>query len=80
MGRIEDIRILYNDWPYGIEEGVVHLVVWTKFELEDDPATDDLTPRARQEIEDYVTRTFRSRVPSDQVGLHVSSGVVSEGG
>ncbi|PLB45578.1 hypothetical protein P170DRAFT_246760 [Aspergillus steynii IBT 23096] len=63
----EDIKILYNDWPYGIEEGVVHLVVWTKFELEDDPATDDLTPRARREIDDYVTRMFRSRVPSDQV-------------
>jgi hypothetical protein len=42
-------------------------VVWVKFELEDDPGTDDLTPKARQEIEDYVQRTFRSRVPSDQV-------------
>ncbi|KAH8423153.1 GIG1 family protein [Aspergillus melleus] len=63
----EDIKILYNDWPYGLEEGIVHLVVWTKFELEDDPATDDLTPRARREIDDYVARTFRSRVPSEQV-------------
>ncbi|BCR94391.1 GIG1 family protein [Aspergillus luchuensis] len=63
----EDIRILYNDWPYGVEEGIVHLVVWTKFELEDDPVTDDLTPRARQEIEEYVQRTFLSRMPADQV-------------
>ncbi|PKX98300.1 GIG1 family protein [Aspergillus novofumigatus IBT 16806] len=63
----EDIRILYNDWPYGVEEGIVHLVVWTKFELEDDPATDDLTPRARKEIDDYVMRTFRSRMPAEQV-------------
>ncbi|GIJ82753.1 hypothetical protein Asppvi_001264 [Aspergillus pseudoviridinutans] len=63
----EDIRILYNDWPYGVEEDIVHLVVWTKFELEDDPATDDLTPQARKEIDDYVTRTFRSRVPAEQV-------------
>ncbi|KAK9653043.1 hypothetical protein HCH54_002986 [Aspergillus fumigatus] len=63
----EDIRILYNDWPYGVEEGIVHLVVWTKFELEDDPATDDLTPQARKEIDDYVTRTFRSRMPAEQV-------------
>ncbi|PLB37857.1 GIG1 family protein [Aspergillus candidus] len=63
----EDIRILFNDWPYGVEDGIVHLVVWTKFELEDDPATDDLTPRARQEIDDYVGKTFRSRVPADQV-------------
>lgn len=67
MWWLEDIRILYNDWPYGVEEGIVHLVVWTKFELEDDPVTDDLTPRARQEIEEYVQRTFLSRMPADQV-------------
>lgn len=42
-------------------------MVWTKFELEDDPVTDDLTPRARQEIEEYVQRTFLSRMPADQV-------------
>ena len=65
----EDIKILYNDWPYGVEHGIIHLVVWTKFELEDDPATDDLTPRARREIDDYVNETFCSRVPSEQVPL-----------
>ncbi|CBF75338.1 hypothetical protein AN3808.2 [Aspergillus nidulans FGSC A4] len=63
----EDMRILHNDWPYGLEEGIVHLVVWTKFALEDDLATDDLTPRARQEIDDFVKRTFCSRMPPDQV-------------
>lgn len=60
---------MYNDWPYGVEQGIIHLVVWTKFVLEDDPATDDLTPRARKEIEDYVNKTFCSRVPSEQVRL-----------
>ncbi|KAL4986103.1 hypothetical protein BDW68DRAFT_163943 [Aspergillus falconensis] len=63
----EDIRILHNDWPYGLDEGIVHLVVWTKFALEDDPATDDLMPRARREIDDYVKRTFCSRMSPDQV-------------
>ncbi|KAL4890051.1 hypothetical protein BDV59DRAFT_185587 [Aspergillus ambiguus] len=63
----EDIRILYNDWPYGVEKGIVHLVVWTKFALEDDAATDDLTPRQRQQIDEYVTRVFRSRMPGDEV-------------
>ncbi|KAK8198646.1 hypothetical protein M8818_006513 [Zalaria obscura] len=48
----DDIKILWNDWPYGIDEKIVHLVVWVKFDLEDDPATDDLTPRARQEIDE----------------------------
>lgn len=67
VDRAEDIKILYNDWPYGVDKGIIHLVVWVKFELEDDPATDELTPKARQEIDDYVQRTFRSRIPSDQV-------------
>jgi hypothetical protein len=63
----DDIKILFNDWPYGVEEGIVHLVVWTKFELEDDPTTDDLTERARKEIDGFVTRTFCGRVPDEQV-------------
>ncbi|KAI9876771.1 MAG: hypothetical protein M1830_005740 [Pleopsidium flavum] len=63
----DDIKILYNDWPYGIDERIVHLVIWTKFDLEDDPATDDLTPEARKQIDDYVNRTFCSRLPSENV-------------
>ncbi|KAL2795596.1 hypothetical protein BJX66DRAFT_336719 [Aspergillus keveii] len=63
----EDIRILHNDWPYGLAHGIVHLVVWTKFALEDDPATDDLTPRARKEIDDFVKQTFCSQISPSQV-------------
>lgn len=62
-----DIKILHNDWPYGVDERIVHLVVWTKFELEDDPATDDLTPEARQMIDGFVDRTFCTRVKAEQV-------------
>lgn len=65
--RIDDIRILYNDWPYGIDTDIIHLVVWTKFELADDPATGELTTEARDSIEAYVQRTFCSRVPAEQV-------------
>ncbi|MCJ1362404.1 hypothetical protein MMC16_001507 [Acarospora aff. strigata] len=63
----DDIKILYNDWPYGIDAKIVHLVVWTKFDLEDDPATDDLTPKARRDIDDFVDRTFCSKLPSENV-------------
>ncbi|QSS56541.1 hypothetical protein I7I53_04785 [Histoplasma capsulatum var. duboisii H88] len=63
----DDIKILYNDWPYGVEKDIVHLVVWTKFELEDDLATDDLTPRMRREIDEFVGKTFRSRMPAEKV-------------
>lgn len=54
----DDVKVLWNDWPYGVAPGIVHLVVWTKFELEADPVTDDLTDRARKEIDDYVREKF----------------------
>ena len=62
-----DLKVLYNNWPYGIDPRIVHLVVWTKFDLEDDAITDDLTPEARKQIDDYVDRTFRSRVSPEHV-------------
>ena len=67
-----DVKILWNDWPYGIDKRIVHLVVWTKFELEDDPATGDLTDEARAEIDEYVKRTFGRRVPSEHVSIRPS--------
>jgi hypothetical protein len=64
-----DIKILYNDWPYGIDERVVHLVVWTKFDLEDDPKTDDLTVQARKEIDNFVDEIFCSKVGKENVSI-----------
>ena len=63
----DDIKILYNDWPYGVDKSIVHLVVWTKFILEDDPETYNLTPKMRKDIDEYVNRMFGSRVPRDRV-------------
>ena len=63
----DDVRILWNDWPYGIDERIVHLVVWTKFELAEDEATGDLTDEARAEIDAVVDATFCSSVPKDRV-------------
>lgn len=63
----EDVKILWNDWPYGIDERIVHLVVWTKFELEDDPATGDLTEKARREIDVFVERKFKKKIGGDNV-------------
>ena len=53
MGMVvDDIKIIYNDWPYGIDKGIVHLCVWTKFPLdvdEKDP-NGDLTPEMRKKV------------------------------
>jgi hypothetical protein len=64
----EDVKILRNDWPYGIDKRIVHLVVWTKFALEEDPETGDLTDKARAEIDAYVRKTF-SKMPQEHVGF-----------
>ena len=63
----EDIKILYNDWPYGLDKGIVHLVVWSKRQLEQDPRTGDLTLAARRTVDEYVTRKFRVPVGSERV-------------
>lgn len=64
-----DIKVKWNDWPYGIDKRIVHLVVWTKFDLDDDPTTGDLTDAARKEIDDYVKETFCKKVQEGNVGL-----------
>ncbi|KAK2743881.1 hypothetical protein FQN57_004504 [Myotisia sp. PD_48] len=63
----DDYKILYNDWPYGMEKGIIHLVVWTKFPFEDDPDADDLTPGSRAMIDTFVGRVFRARMPEEKV-------------
>lgn len=71
---VDDIKIIYNDWPYGIDKSIVHLCVWTKFPLdvdEGDP-NGDLTPEMRGKIDGYVERTFGSRVPAENVSLFFS--------
>ena len=67
-----DFKILRNDWPYGIDSKIVHLVVWTKFELEDDLATGFLTPESTRHIDGFVESTFRSKMAPDHVGLFLS--------
>jgi hypothetical protein len=64
-----DLKVKWNDWPYGIDEKIVHLVVWTKFDLEEDPVTGDLTDAARKEIDDYVKRKFSDKVKEENVSL-----------
>ncbi|CAN8099246.1 unnamed protein product [Discula destructiva] len=56
----EDFRILFNDWPYGIDARIVHLVVWTKFELADDKET-------KVEIEGFIEKTFLTGVARDTI-------------
>lgn len=64
---VDDYRVLLNDWPYGLDLRIKHLVVWTKFSLPEDPVTGDLTFAARQATDDFVTRTFSVPCGRDRV-------------
>lgn len=67
FSNADDMKVLYNDWPYGIDSRIVHLVVWVKFEIEDDPATGYLTPQANDQIQKYVDQMFGSRMSPEHV-------------
>ncbi|KAI9815603.1 MAG: hypothetical protein M1832_005464 [Thelocarpon impressellum] len=62
-----DVRILRNDWPYGVDPRIAHLVVWTRFALADDGAADDLTPAARARVDAFVDATFGRRLGPEKV-------------
>lgn len=58
----QDFKILPNDWPYGMEPGIVHIVVWLKNRLETEPERGDMTPTSRKQIEDFVQERFVEKV------------------
>ena len=53
-----DYKILRNDWPYGIDIDITHMVIWTRFALELDPVTNNITTSARAAIENFVVKVF----------------------
>ncbi|KAI6250482.1 N-acetylglucosamine-induced protein 1 [Erysiphe necator] len=62
-----DWAILWNDWPYGIENNIVHLIVWTKFPLNQDSETGELMPEAKDMINQFVDDTFGKAVGGENV-------------
>lgn len=53
-----DYAVLMNDWPYGFEQGIVHLLVWTKTPIAVDDEKGDVTPESRRLIEEFIHRFF----------------------
>lgn len=54
-----DYRILRNDWPYGVEKDIAHLIVWLKNRLDvQDDINGDLTEEARAQVQAFVDRVF----------------------
>lgn len=69
-----DWKILWNDWPYCIDAGVVHLVVWTKFALDQNVETGDLTHEARSMVQHFVDTTFADKLGKETVSRFLKSG------
>lgn len=53
-----DYKIMPNDWPYGLDEGISHLIVWLKNRLEIQPPHGDMTQSARKQVEAFVEEKF----------------------
>lgn len=61
-----DYKILPNDWPYGMEPGIDHLVVWLKTRLAVEGKEGHITAESRALIDDFVRRVIWGRL--DQEG------------
>lgn len=47
-----------NDWPYGLEKGIAHIIVWLKNRLEVDSSKGDLIAQARAQVDAFVHEHF----------------------
>ena len=55
---VEDWKILRNDWPYGLEKGITHLVIWSKTPIAVNAETGDLTDHSRAVIQSFIDQVF----------------------
>lgn len=53
-----DYRVLLNDWPYGLDPEITHIVVWSRTLIPAEPSTGDLTPASRAQVQDFVKSYF----------------------
>ncbi|KAF2202711.1 hypothetical protein GQ43DRAFT_470664 [Delitschia confertaspora ATCC 74209] len=65
-----DFKILRNDWPYGLDAGIYHIVVWLKKPLPVDQRG-ALTEEGRQMVERFVGKVFREKVGEEREGEKV---------
>ena len=67
FGSSRDLLILYNDWPYGISPGIVHLVIWLKTRIAVEGKEGYLTAASRGLIDEFVKKTFVDRIREEGV-------------
>ncbi|KAK9469619.1 hypothetical protein V1512DRAFT_269192 [Lipomyces arxii] len=57
----DDYKILLNDFPYGFEDGIVHVVVWTKIAI---PKAElgDVSSEGREALQTFSDTKFRAQL------------------
>jgi hypothetical protein len=55
---IRDYATLLNDWPYGFEPGIKHILVWSRTPIAVDDSRGDVTVDSKRIIEEFVERRF----------------------
>lgn len=53
-----DYKVLVNDWPYGFEGNITHIVVWSKVPIPADAETGKITDEGAAVIGNFVERHF----------------------
>lgn len=56
-----DVKILLNKFPYYFDKNVVHLCIWTKKSIPNDPNSPvgDISPQTKRLIQTYIDKTFK---------------------
>ena len=62
-----DYKILLNDWPYGFEPRIRHLVIWLKHNLPVQSEGGDLTDESRALVETFIERRFGEKLGQENV-------------
>jgi hypothetical protein len=66
----EDYKILRNDWPYGFESGIRHIVVWLKHRLPVD-AEGALNEEGKSLVRQFVKSEFRKKAGEQEEGQKI---------
>lgn len=53
-----DYCVLVNDWPYGLDPEITHIVVWLRTAIPTEPDTGDMTPESRALVQEFVKSYF----------------------
>ncbi|KAG5364889.1 N-acetylglucosamine-induced protein 1 [Yarrowia sp. E02] len=58
FGDVRDVQILLNDFPYAMEKGLVHVVVWSRAKIPKEGENGDITAESRAKLEAFVNDKF----------------------